>query len=496
MIIGKIFSINSQNSFFNDYLSDISLVNILIIFVILFILKFIIQLLIYYHYFKYSYSIKNFILKSTIRNIFNSDRLKKKDYYLNSVRAIESFTSSVLISSFHIAFEIILIITISIYLLLWNFELSIAIFVIFSLFGYLFTKSIREKIVFFGKSIINYNKNILNYINYATDGYKEILVHGLYKNYFSYFDNILNKLNKNLILFDILKIIPKLFIELIILIFVILIFYYNSNIENFLINSGVFLYAFLRTAPSIIKIINLTNSINYGKHVMDIIKSDMTDYKPELLSKYENIKKSSNKLSKIFISDLSIKINDKILKFDDLVINKGEKILISGDSGVGKTTLIELILGLKKPSNGRIDFVDCNGKKIFPLEISSYCPQDFLLIEGSAFNNIILNFDTRKFPDEPNFYEHYASSLNFSHLIDAKEISQLSTGEKRRVSLLRTLLINDCDLLIFDEPTANLDISNANKFYNIINQELKSKTVIIVSHDKDSGYIPDKIISL
>lgn len=169
--------------------------------------------------------------------------------------------------------------------------------------------------------------------------------------------------------------------------------------------------------------------------------------------KFENVTKS---FEHKVIDDLS---------FD---IKNGERFGIFGKSGIGKTTLINLILGLVKQDSGNI-YKDFS-------KVSVIFQEDRLIEEISAFDNLkIVN-------DNARLIEETLRILNIEDL--QTPINKFSGGMKRRVAIARALIF-DGDILIMDEPFAGIDEENKNISIDLIKKKFAGKTIILVSHDKD-----------
>ena len=169
--------------------------------------------------------------------------------------------------------------------------------------------------------------------------------------------------------------------------------------------------------------------------------------------KFENVTKS---FEHKVIDDLS---------FD---IKNGERFGIFGKSGIGKTTLINLILGLEKEVSGNIYKDFSKASVIFQ--------EDRLIDEISAFDNLkIVN-------DNTILIEETLGILNIEDL--QTPIAKFSGGMKRRVAIARALIF-DGDILIMDEPFAGIDEENKNIAIDLIKKRFAGKTIILVSHDKD-----------
>lgn len=191
-------------------------------------------------------------------------------------------------------------------------------------------------------------------------------------------------------------------------------------------------------------------------------------------------------------------INDLNFKLE-----KGDIAAIVADSGEGKTTILNLLMEINKPNSGQIMI---NSKDYLSLKIKDknsrilYLPAKPQLFEGSILENIILGDDFDKFEidrvlKKVNLYDKIMALPNKEQtlLYDRDNIC-LSEGEKQRLQLAR-ILIRNCDVLIADETTNNLDKESEKEIMEVIKKEFKHKIVVIVSHNlKEYFGINKKII--
>ena len=190
----------------------------------------------------------------------------------------------------------------------------------------------------------------------------------------------------------------------------------------------------------------------------------------------------------INVENLSISFNkDTLVSELNFKIKNGEVAIIIGESGAGKSSLLNVIAGLKKPDSGSIHL---NGKLICD-SISSLDPhkrnigyvfQDFALFPHiNAEKNI-------RFAENSNskkFFDKYITELKLKkHII--KMPHELSGGQQQRVAIARALMMSP-ELLILDEPLSNLDKETAIDAQNLIKEyiELFNIPCLIVTHDKD-----------
>jgi len=186
--------------------------------------------------------------------------------------------------------------------------------------------------------------------------------------------------------------------------------------------------------------------------------------------------------------------NSEILALDNinLNINKNEWISIVGPSGCGKTTLLSILSGLEKESNGTIQ-KDKNIKIGYMLQKDALFPWRTVLencLIGLEINNILNTDNKKRVIDLLNTY-------GLSEFIN-KYPDSLSGGMRQRVALIRTLATNP-DLILLDEPFSSLDYQTrlilSDDIYNIIKKE--NKTVILVTHDiAEAISLSDRVIVL
>lgn len=174
----------------------------------------------------------------------------------------------------------------------------------------------------------------------------------------------------------------------------------------------------------------------------------------------------------IEIKNLSFSYKGKqVLKNFNLTVKDGEKICLFGESGIGKTTIVRLILRLEKKYSGEI----VNASK--PCVVFQ---EDRLLPFKTVFENISI------FSDKPDDYiEYVLKELGILEFKD-KYPSQLSGGISRRSAIARALCMEG-DLFIFDEPFSALDAANTKKAINLINEITKDKSVILITHDSEDA---------
>jgi ATP-binding cassette, subfamily B, bacterial len=175
-----------------------------------------------------------------------------------------------------------------------------------------------------------------------------------------------------------------------------------------------------------------------------------------------------------------------VLSEFSLEIKKGSKYLIQGESGCGKTTLINCLLKYHKVDHGAITIDEeplDNVANIY--DIFSIMRQDVFLFSDTLRNNVTLYDDSIKDTTIFEILNHLGMTKYATHESLEKYVGdgmlQLSGGERRRIGLARVLLSSK-DVVILDEPISNLDEDNKKLIQNFI-MSIKDKTILIVSHE-------------
>lgn len=182
----------------------------------------------------------------------------------------------------------------------------------------------------------------------------------------------------------------------------------------------------------------------------------------------------------------------------ELCLKKGELCCIVGDSGSGKTTLLQMLGGSEAPTAGDVLL---DGNSIFE-DVSAhrakhvgFVYQDFNLIEGlSVEENVLLGAELCGKTVSREAVRELLRSLGISRL--EQKVETLSGGEKQRVTLARALF-KGADVILADEPTGNLDPTNADKIFSLLRELKEGRYVVVVTHDVErAARYADRIVHL
>ncbi len=409
-----------------------------------------------------------------------------------------------------------------------SFLLSLAILFVLVINEPIFTPAIISLVVIFfliifnikSKKVLESGKNINVNQNKFIDifdnsvGYlKEIIIYDL-KIFFSNSLSSISKQNsKQIAKIRSTGMLPKIYLEaFFIIISVMLIYFLNYSNRTLMENVGylaILAYGIQKTLPQINTIYNL--SINF-KSVVPIVQSflnilDSGKKNFEIIKDQDYKKVTFN--NNITFENVNYKYEEateNLFKNFNLKINKGEKIAIKGQTGSGKSTLINILTGLINPISGNI-FVD--GVKIEDTNKNGWqkniaiVPQSIYLDDTSILENITLGLDQNNISlDKLKSVIKTSQLENFIEKLPNKIYEnvgergvRISGGQRQRIGIARALYRNS-NILVLDEPTSSLDSKTEKNFFeSLINTE-RDKTIIIIIHNDNLLSYFDKIIDL
>ena len=273
--------------------------------------------------------------------------------------------------------------------------------------------------------------------------------------------------------------------------------YFGMGPSSVLPILAMFSVAFFRIIPSVLRIVRSLQSLNYDTPIIDQLlislsqKTDVDNDENNFVGNFKFIK--DIRLEKI--SFFYPKKENNIFNNLNLTIKKGEKIGIIGKSGIGKSTLIDLFLGLLKPSQGtiKIDGKDISDNLIEWRNIIGYVPQKINVINGSIKDNILFGFEIQNVSEqEEKIYnvikkveleDFVKNSKNGIDTLVGDKGLDLSGGQLQRLAIARAIIKNP-EILILDESTNALDESTEKQVITNLLDNKKNQTILIISHNQ------------
>lgn len=272
------------------------------------------------------------------------------------------------------------------------------------------------------------------------------------------------------------------FIMLISIMIYVLFMYHNASFVIPIVS--MYALAFYRFLPSINKMVNGYNQVIFNKHAVEPIYNF-------LKQPYENLGESKITFNKtITCSNISFNYSDKseILYNANLTIHKGERVGFIGESGAGKSTIVDIIMGLLPPAAGSviIDNVTLTQENIRSWRQKiGYIPQTIFLFDGTVADNIICDraYDKNKIITalkKACIYNFLQTQEGIDTWIGENGIN-LSGGQKQRIAIARALYAEP-EILVLDEATSALDNETEATIMQEIYQANQDKTLIIIAH--------------
>ena len=280
---------------------------------------------------------------------------------------------------------------------------------------------------------------------------------------------------------NVINSLPRIFIEITVVVALSLFFiiYIESSEDLIKILPLLTLVAvsFIRLIPTLTQLLLSINQLKFNTYGKNLILNEFKKIEEDKLNKTLEVSKKEVSFNQnIKIENLSFKYENEskehIFENLNLEINLGDKVAIVGESGIGKSTLINLLTGLLKPSKGRIlvdDFSIFENLKKWQ-DIISYIPQDIYLIDDTIEKNI--TFSTQEDDVNKEWLDKILKLSNiYNDIYKLKEGTQtlvgnrgirFSGGQKQRIAIARALYKKP-KILIMDEPTSGLDFENEAK---------------------------------
>ena len=461
---------------------------------------------------------QNQIATSLLKKYISSDYLFHKSNDSSKFIRVLNNDSFIVITCFIIPSFLLfteIFIFLGIIILLAYYEIyGLVIAFFFFLISYLIYQRFSKKLRDHG---ILRQKNDTLKIKYVTsifEGIKEILFHKKQSFFYQLYKEVNLKVNSSQAFLEGVKILPRLFLEIIgifmfcfIMISLILA---GKDLVKLVPIFGVYIVAGFKILPSLNRIISAAQQMRFNKIYLDSVISEYlfdSGYKKNIENKkteYKIINFNHKIELKNICFDYKTKNREKsVLKNLDLYFEKNSITAIVGRSGSGKSTIVDILLGLIKQDSGQI-LVD--GKSI-DIDISKlkvgYVPQSLFLLNDTIKKNIALgipndDIDLKKVNIAIELssltYDFKHSKLSIDSIVGQKGL-QISGGQAQRVAIARALY-DDPDILIFDEATSSLDKTTEKEiFENLLNLK-KTKTILLVTHNDRILKYCDRVISL
>ncbi|QGG48588.1 ABC transporter family protein [Heliorestis convoluta] len=404
-----------------------------------------------------------------------------------------------------LATETLVLLAIAIFLLTIEPVITATAMVVLGGFVLLFFTFQRKKMIQLAQKQRTLRKEKVKWLKQGFEGGKEIKVNGKEKFFIEAFQNQAMPFAQINRYFQVIREVPKLFIESLVVVTILLItamvILQGDTSQSLLPTLALYSMAAFRLMPSIQKIAGSMTQIKNGMPSLETIHSELLELEDEKsereheLPSAKAIKGSSNKFHQaIEVKDIYYRypnVKEYNLQKVSLTIPIGQSVAFVGPSGAGKTTLVDIILGLLQPEKGQvtIDGMDIYQNLRRWQQKIGYIPQSIYLSDDTIRNNVAFGYDGDQIADEAVWQALDAAQLKsfvekqpqgLDTLVGERGV-RLSGGQRQRIGIARALYHNP-EILFLDEATSSLDQETEKGVMEAIEGLRGEKTLIIIAH--------------
>lgn len=438
--------------------------------------------------------IKNYLFQNYIWFLDrNSSEIAKS--ILSEVKQVVDFTFVPLmriISNFIVAFALVLL------LILNNPKLAFIVgFTLTSVYGLTFY-IIKNFLVKIGAERVRANQERFMVVSEAFGATKEVKLGNFEQFYIDRFSKNAKIFSKNQVIARILALLPRYFIEALVfggmILLIIVLMRNGSGFLSIMPTISLYIFAGYRLLPVLQQIYDSVTRLQFSSKAVDLMYNDLRN-----LENKKNVSDSKKKISfenSINLTDINFSYsNDSkvALKNINLSIKAFSKVGIVGSTGSGKTTIIDIILGLLDYNSGKITVdelaINEKNKRSWQKNIG-YVPQQIYLSDTTIARNIAFGIDEndidfnkiKQVSKIANLHDFVIKKLSkgYNTVIGERGV-RLSGGERQRIGIARALY-NNPKLIIFDEGTSALDNITEKTVLKAIDALKNKVTIIMVAH--------------
>lgn len=359
----------------------------------------------------------------------------------------------------------------------------------------------------FGRDCQRYKAKIYQWMNQALGGIKEVKVLNREEYFVDSYQTYYKKYAKGLRISRLLGAIPKYIVEMVsmsglLIAIIIKIKYGKTDIITFIPQLSAFAVAAFRLMPSVGRINEHVTNILYAAPSIELVYHDLRDVEgcegPKEEGTGQN-KDAAKTADWRFERELRIKnicyhypnVEENVIDYADFSIQKGQTVALIGESGAGKTTMADIILGLLTPQYGKIK---ADGMDIFKNMDAwhrdiGYIPQTIYLSDDTIRNNVAFGIYEEEIDDEAvlealkkaQLYEFVEGLSDGLETVVGDRGVRLSGGQRQRIGIARALY-HDPEILVLDEATSALDNETEAAVMEAIDSLRGEKTMIIIAH--------------
>lgn len=394
--------------------------------------------------------------------------------------------------------EVCVCIAIGIYLFIVSKSISIILGVLLVACLAVFSVISKKYSTAWGREGQIYKSKIYQWMNQSLGGIKEIKVLNREESFIEQYGSQFTKYVRVLRLNRLIGVIPKYIIEMVcmtglLLAIIFKIFFGQRNYAEFISQLAVFAVAAFRLLPSVGRINEHLSAVLYAVPSFDLIYNDLKEVET-LTTDKEECDYSWKFQNKIEVKNVTYHYPNgdvNVIENANFVIKKGQTVAFVGTSGAGKSTMVDILLGLLSPDYGKIYADGMNIYKNLPTwqkEIG-YIPQAIYLSDDTIKNNVAFGIKEEEIDEEAviralkqaqlfEFVEGLSEGM--STFVGDRGV-RLSGGQRQRIGIARALYHNP-EILVLDEATSALDNETESAVMEAIEKLQGEKTILIIAH--------------
>jgi len=425
----------------------------------------------------------------------NSSTLIRKSTY-----DVDVFTSAVR-GFLDFLVKSITMLIIAIYLFITSYIATFIIGGLLVLFAVFIVFVLKKKTKKLGAKIQELNSYNFKYLSQSFNGIKESKISNTEEFFVGMYTSNIIQINRHSLVVAMYSSIPGHtleFVGIMGMVISLLVIISIGDTQNYQIIStfSVFAYAVIKLLPCVTVVTSYINSFAFYSSSVDSIYHDLEDVKNlenkiEKYGKYEHLDFDDS----VKVNNVSFAYRDEpekpVVRNITFDIHKNTSVAISGKSGAGKTTLVDIILGLLKPTEG---IITCDGKDINEnvrgwRDNLSYVPQNIYLMDDTIRNNVVFGIDAKNIDDrkvwealdKAQLREFVEQSPKGLDTVIGERGIRLSGGQRQRIGIARAFYRNT-NIIVLDEATSALDYETEKNILDHVTEFSKDHTLIIITH--------------